>query len=64
MQGGGALRIASLLEFVARRYDTDVVVFREPGAPDPGPRFPAGLACRIQVIDSPFTKNTLSPGHS
>jgi glycosyltransferase involved in cell wall biosynthesis len=59
IQGGGALRTASLLEFVARRYDTDVVVFREPGAPDPGPRFPAGLVCRVQVIDLPVHKKHL-----
>src|SRR4051794_13838880 len=31
--GGGSLRSASLLEYLARRYDVDVIVFRQPGAP-------------------------------
>ncbi len=51
--GGGALRTASLLEYVAGRYATDVVVFREPGAADPLYRFPPGLARSIFVIDLP-----------
>jgi glycosyltransferase involved in cell wall biosynthesis len=52
-QGGGALRSASLLEYLARRYDVDVIVFREPGAPDPAPLFPAGVARDIHVLDLP-----------
>ena len=39
--GGGALRSASLLEYLARRYDVDVIVFRQPGAPDPAGLIPA-----------------------
>jgi glycosyltransferase involved in cell wall biosynthesis len=53
MQGGGALRSASLLEYLARRYDVDVIVFREPGAPDPAALFPAGVAREIHVLDLP-----------
>jgi len=53
MQGGGALRSASLLEYLARRYEVDVVVFREPGAPDPAALFPAGVAREIHVLDLP-----------
>jgi glycosyltransferase involved in cell wall biosynthesis len=53
MQGGGALRSASLLEYLARRYDVDVIVFREPGAPDPAALFPAGAAREIHVLDLP-----------
>jgi glycosyltransferase involved in cell wall biosynthesis len=49
--GGGALRSASLLEYLARRYRLDVVVFREPGA---AVHFPPGLADSVQVIDLPF----------
>jgi len=33
--GGGALRTASILEYLRPRYALDVVTFREPGAPDP-----------------------------
>ena len=52
--GGGALRSASLLEYLAGRYDVDVIVFRQPGAPDPGDAFPPGLARRVFSIDLPF----------
>lgn len=57
--GGGALRTASLLEYLARHYETDVVVFREPGAEDPRKRFPAGLARHIAVIDLPLHRRNL-----
>lgn len=53
MAGGGALRSASLLEYLARRYNLDVLVFREPGAPDPRLHFPSHLARRIGVLDLP-----------
>jgi glycosyltransferase involved in cell wall biosynthesis len=51
--GGGALRSASLLEYVARRYETDLIVFREPGAPDPAAQIPAGLVRSVTVLDLP-----------
>jgi polysaccharide biosynthesis protein PslH len=51
--GGGALRTASLLHYLARRYDTDLVVFRQPGAPDPSRDLPPGLARRVVAIDLP-----------
>src|ERR1017187_7845821 len=47
MAGGGALRSASLLEYLGRHYDVDVIVFRQPGAPDPASLFPIGLARRV-----------------
>ena len=53
MQGGGALRSASLLEYLARRYDVDVIVFRQSGEPDPAPSFPAAVAREIHVLDLP-----------
>jgi polysaccharide biosynthesis protein PslH len=53
LEGGGALRAASLLEYLAARYEVDVIVFREPGAPDPASLFPAGRARLIHVIDLP-----------
>jgi glycosyltransferase involved in cell wall biosynthesis len=43
LNGGGALRTASLLEYLLPRYEVDVVVFREPGAPDPAERLSAGV---------------------
>ena len=49
--GGGALRTASLLEYLAARYRLDVIVFREPGVATP--RFPTGMAERVEVLDLP-----------
>jgi glycosyltransferase involved in cell wall biosynthesis len=51
--GGGAMRSASVLAYLARRYEVDVIVFREPGAPDPQPLFPLGIARQIHVIALP-----------
>jgi glycosyltransferase involved in cell wall biosynthesis len=53
LAGGGALRTASLLHYLAARYDTDLFVFRQPGAPDPAKTLPPGLARRIVVLDLP-----------
>lgn len=51
--GGGAMRSASLLQYLARRYVVDVIVFREPGPPDPAELFPPGIARHIYVVDLP-----------
>jgi len=53
LAGGGALRTASLLHYLALGYDVDLVVFRQPGAADPGENLPAGLVRRVQVVDLP-----------
>ncbi len=53
MMGGGALRSASLLMWLACRYTVDVIAFREPGAPDPSGAIPAGLVHDTLVIDLP-----------
>jgi len=53
LAGGGALRTASLLHYLALRYDVDMVVFRQPGAPDPGQDLPVGLVRRVSVVDLP-----------
>jgi glycosyltransferase involved in cell wall biosynthesis len=50
--GGGALRTASLLEYLRPRYELDVITFREPGRHDPRPAFPSGM--RVHVIDLPY----------
>lgn len=52
--GGGALRIASLVEYLAQRYTLDVITFREPGKPDPRAAFPADIARYIHAIDLPY----------
>jgi glycosyltransferase involved in cell wall biosynthesis len=53
LAGGGALRSASLLNFMATRYAVDLIVFREPRADDPGQHLPPGLARRLHVVDLP-----------
>ncbi len=51
--GGGALRSAALIEYLARRYELDVVVFRQPGDPDPTHTRLRELSRRIGVIALP-----------
>jgi glycosyltransferase involved in cell wall biosynthesis len=54
------LRSASLLEYLARRYEVDVIVFRQPGAPDPAVLIPARLARRITVLDLPANRRSFA----
>lgn len=49
--GGGALRSASLLKYLAGRYSLDLIVFREPGSPDPASLVPQGLFGDVLVLD-------------
>ena len=51
--GGGALRTASLATYLGVHYALDLVLFREPGAPDPEAALPAGLARSVFVIHLP-----------
>jgi len=53
LAGGGALRTASMLEYLSRRYRVDLIVFRQPGAEDPAAQIPAGKVERVVVIDLP-----------
>lgn len=53
LAGGGAQRTASLLNFLARHYEIDLIVFREPGAEDPRVHLPHGLVRRIHVLELP-----------
>ena len=55
LAGGGALRSASLLNYLARTHDVDMIVFRQPGGPDPAAQMPPGLVRRIVTIDLPAT---------
>ncbi len=56
LAGGGALRTASLVEYLARRYALDLIVFRQPGAPEPAALLPAGLVRRVTVIQLPASR--------
>ena len=61
LAGGGALRSASLLNFLARRYAVDMIVFREPRAADPRVHLPPGLVRHLHVVDlPPHARNTLA----
>ena len=53
LAGGGALRSASLLEYLGRRYKLDAILFREPGAPDPSGQIPPQLLDRVLILDLP-----------
>jgi glycosyltransferase involved in cell wall biosynthesis len=53
LAGGGALRSASLLNFLARRYAVDMIVFREPRTADPQEHLPPGLVRRLHVVELP-----------
>jgi glycosyltransferase involved in cell wall biosynthesis len=53
--GGGALRTASLIHYLARTRPVDLILFRQPGAPDPALELPAGLARHVSVIHLPST---------
>jgi polysaccharide biosynthesis protein PslH len=53
MRGGGAIRTASLLHYLAQNFEVDLIVFRQPSAPHPATSMPQGLARRLVVIDLP-----------
>jgi glycosyltransferase involved in cell wall biosynthesis len=52
--GGGPLRSASLLEYLARSFSVHAIVFREPGDPDLSLAMPSGLVDKLDVIDLPY----------
>jgi glycosyltransferase involved in cell wall biosynthesis len=60
LAGGGALRSASLLQYLARTHHVDLLVFRQPGAPHPADSLPAGLVRRVFVIDLPSNGRSLA----
>jgi polysaccharide biosynthesis protein PslH len=53
LASGGSLRTASLLHGLAQSYQLDLIVFRQPGAPDPRILLPCGLVDRVSIIDLP-----------
>ncbi len=62
--GGGPLRSASLLEFLAQNYSVDAILFRQPGHPDPAAAIPPGRVDRTLVLNlashrkDPFSRAT------
>jgi len=60
LAGGGALRSASLLHYLARTHHVDLLVFRQPGAPHPAESLPAGLVRRVFVMDLPSNGRSLA----
>src|SRR5579859_1537594 len=50
LAGGGSLRSASLLEYLARNFEVDALVFHAPG---PKPVLPSGLVNRLRTIELP-----------
>jgi polysaccharide biosynthesis protein PslH len=60
MRGGGALRTASLLHYLAQAHDVDLIVFRQPGAAHPTEAMPTGLVRRLTVIDLPANRRSLA----
>lgn len=51
--GGGPIRAASVLEYLAQRFSVHAIFFREPGAPHPAAAIPPGRVDRVDVIDLP-----------
>ena len=60
LRGGGALRTASLIQYLARTRPVDLILFRQPGTPDPAAQLPAGLVRRVSVIQLPPTGRGLA----
>lgn len=53
--GGGALRTASIIHYLAQTRPVDLILFRQPGVDNPAQLLPAGLARRSTVIQLPPT---------
>lgn len=54
MIGGGPIRSASMLEYLAQRFSVHAIFFREPDAPHPAATIPPGRVDRVDVVDLPF----------
>ncbi|HBY59137.1 MAG TPA: hypothetical protein DEH78_04905 [Solibacterales bacterium] len=59
--GGGAVRTASIVEFLAQRYEVDMALFRLHGEPDLRWAFPQHLLRRAEWIDLPRTSKSTLP---
>ena len=52
--GGGQMRAASVLEYLARRFSVQGIFFREPGAPDPTAAIPSGRLDQAGIVELPL----------
>lgn len=59
--GGGPLRTACILEFLATRFDLDAIHFRLSGDPDPFAQYPDGMIDRRAIIDLPLHSKAFLP---
>jgi polysaccharide biosynthesis protein PslH len=59
LHGGGALRTASLLNYLARHFEVDLVVFRYRPEQDPAGALPPGLVRNVQVIELPHNRKDI-----
>ncbi len=59
LDGGGALRTASLLQYLSARYDVDLIAFRHAGQ-QIAEMLPAGLVRRAETVALQPHKNTLA----
>jgi glycosyltransferase involved in cell wall biosynthesis len=59
LDGGGALRTASLLQYLASQYDVDLIAFRHPGQ-QVAEMLPAGLVRHTGTVPLRPHKNTLT----
>ncbi len=50
LMGGGAFRTASLVHYLAQTRPVDLILFRQPDAPDPGAQLPPGQVRRSCVF--------------
>lgn len=61
LNGGGALRTASLLHYAAARAEVDLVLFAVDGASDPAAFLPPGLVREILAIPLPAHSKAIIP---
>jgi len=54
VMGGGPMRTACLLEYLAKKYVLDVITFCEPGSADPRDAIPQGLVRNVKIINLPY----------
>jgi glycosyltransferase involved in cell wall biosynthesis len=60
LHGGGALRTASLLNYLARDFDVDLIVFRHLASQNPARALPPGLVKNVQVVDLPNNRRDVT----
>ncbi len=52
--GGGPLRCASILDYLAQHFSVHLILFHQPGAPDPARAIPAGRVEKLDLIALPY----------